>query len=222
MYQQQLSYCVTQVHFRRTCHNSLTISAPKCTVAHAWLHLCAAQQLSGRGALDHFLVSNIFLNGLVDRYAFLLSMQFVEKDPKLAEPVLKALLKYWPVTNSQKEVLFLGELEEILEMTQACLITACQSLVPFWGHPGEQHEDYLTILVQNCNLRNLTSHPCKLWPRSDICEPAGARVCQGADTALSAAGKVPQQLAFPGRFFCVCSECFLYTHACSSMILVQQ
>ena len=42
----------------------------------------------------------------------------MEKDPKLAEPVLKALLKYWPVTNSQKEVLFLGELEEILEMTQ--------------------------------------------------------------------------------------------------------
>lgn len=45
--------------------------------------------------------------------------QFVEKDSKLAEPVLKALLKYWPVTNSQKEVLFLGELEEILELTQA-------------------------------------------------------------------------------------------------------
>lgn len=45
--------------------------------------------------------------------------QFVEKDPKLAEPVLQALLKYWPVTNSQKEVIFLGELEEILELTQA-------------------------------------------------------------------------------------------------------
>ncbi len=44
--------------------------------------------------------------------------QFVEKDSKLAEPVLTALLKYWPVTNSQKEVLFLGELEEILELTQ--------------------------------------------------------------------------------------------------------
>lgn len=43
----------------------------------------------------------------------------MEKDSKLAEPVLKALLKYWPVTNSQKEVLFLGELEEILELTQA-------------------------------------------------------------------------------------------------------
>lgn len=49
---------------------------------------------------------------------FLRCAQFVEKDSKLAEPVLKALLKYWPVTNSQKEVLFLGELEEILELTQ--------------------------------------------------------------------------------------------------------
>ncbi|KAG1665789.1 hypothetical protein FOA52_002885 [Chlamydomonas sp. UWO 241] len=45
--------------------------------------------------------------------------QFVEKDSRLADPVLRSLLKYWPVTNSQKEVLFLGELEEILELTQA-------------------------------------------------------------------------------------------------------
>ncbi len=44
--------------------------------------------------------------------------QFVEKDPRLADPVLRQLLKFWPVTNSQKEVLFLGELEEILELTQ--------------------------------------------------------------------------------------------------------
>lgn len=44
--------------------------------------------------------------------------QFVEKDPKLAEPVLRQLLKFWPLTNSQKEVLFLGELEEVLELTQ--------------------------------------------------------------------------------------------------------
>lgn len=45
--------------------------------------------------------------------------QFVEKDPKLADTVLRGLLKYWPATNSQKEVLFLGELEEVLELTQA-------------------------------------------------------------------------------------------------------
>lgn len=44
--------------------------------------------------------------------------QFVEKDPRLAEEVISGMLKYWPVTNSQKEVLFLGELEEILELIQ--------------------------------------------------------------------------------------------------------
>lgn len=41
--------------------------------------------------------------------------QFIEKDPKLASSVINGLLKYWPITNSQKEVMFLGELEEILE-----------------------------------------------------------------------------------------------------------
>lgn len=43
--------------------------------------------------------------------------QFLEKEPKLAGSVIKGLLKYWPVTNSQKEVMFLGELEEVLEST---------------------------------------------------------------------------------------------------------
>ncbi|KAE9609212.1 hypothetical protein Lal_00020608 [Lupinus albus] len=41
--------------------------------------------------------------------------QFIEKEPKLASTVIMGLLKYWPITNSQKEVMFLGELEEILE-----------------------------------------------------------------------------------------------------------
>ena len=41
--------------------------------------------------------------------------QFLEKEPKLASIAISGLLKYWPVTNSQKEVMFLGELEEILE-----------------------------------------------------------------------------------------------------------
>ncbi|ONK75731.1 uncharacterized protein A4U43_C03F19950 [Asparagus officinalis] len=44
--------------------------------------------------------------------------QFVEKDYKLADTVIRGLLKYWPVTNCSKEVLFLGELEEVLEATQ--------------------------------------------------------------------------------------------------------
>jgi len=45
--------------------------------------------------------------------------QFCEKEPKLVEPIVKGLLKFWPQTNSAKEVLFLSELEEVLELTQA-------------------------------------------------------------------------------------------------------
>jgi len=45
-------------------------------------------------------------------------MQFVDKDPQLAIAVIDGLLKLWPVTNSTKEVMFLNELEELLELTQ--------------------------------------------------------------------------------------------------------
>lgn len=56
--------------------------------------------------------------------------QFVEKDYKLADMVVRGLLKYWPVTNCQKEVLFLGELEEVLEATQAAEFQRC--MVPLF------------------------------------------------------------------------------------------
>ncbi|EFJ33884.1 hypothetical protein SELMODRAFT_167051 [Selaginella moellendorffii] len=56
--------------------------------------------------------------------------QFVEKDLKLADTVIRGLLKYWPVVNSQKEVLFLGEMEEILEGTQAAEFQRC--MVPLF------------------------------------------------------------------------------------------
>ncbi|GBG79968.1 hypothetical protein CBR_g30230 [Chara braunii] len=53
--------------------------------------------------------------------------QFVEKDCKLADTVVRGLLKYWPVTNSQKEVLFLSELEEVLELTQPAEFQKCMT-----------------------------------------------------------------------------------------------
>ncbi|KAJ7554332.1 hypothetical protein O6H91_06G135400 [Diphasiastrum complanatum] len=56
--------------------------------------------------------------------------QFIEKDCKLADTVIRGLLKYWPVTNSQKEVLFLSELEEVLEATQAAEFQRC--MVPLF------------------------------------------------------------------------------------------
>jgi serine/threonine-protein phosphatase 2A regulatory subunit B' len=56
--------------------------------------------------------------------------QFVEKDCKLADTVIRGLLKYWPVINSAKEVMFLGELEEILEATQPAEFQKC--MVPLF------------------------------------------------------------------------------------------
>lgn len=57
--------------------------------------------------------------------------QFVEKEPKLMVTVIKGLLKYWPVTNSQKEVMFLGEIEEILEAIN--MVEFQKVMVPlFW------------------------------------------------------------------------------------------
>ena len=52
-------------------------------------------------------------------------IQFVEKDCKLADTVIRGLLKYWPVTNSSKEIMFLNELEEILESTQGTEFERC-------------------------------------------------------------------------------------------------
>lgn len=45
-------------------------------------------------------------------------VQFLEKDASLTEPVVKGLLKFWPKTCSQKEVMFLGEIEEILDVIE--------------------------------------------------------------------------------------------------------
>lgn len=51
-----------------------------------------------------------FVSALVS--CFVVSVQ-------LSVPVLLGLIKYWPITNSSKEVLYLNELEEVLELTQA-------------------------------------------------------------------------------------------------------
>ncbi|XP_074027328.1 protein phosphatase regulatory B subunit well-rounded isoform X3 [Leptinotarsa decemlineata] len=45
-------------------------------------------------------------------------VQFLEKDPSLTQPVMRSLLKYWPKTHSPKEVMFLNELEEILDVIE--------------------------------------------------------------------------------------------------------
>ncbi|CAL8104080.1 unnamed protein product [Calicophoron daubneyi] len=43
-------------------------------------------------------------------------IQYLEKDSTLTQPVILSLLKFWPKTHSPKEVMFLNELEEILDV----------------------------------------------------------------------------------------------------------
>lgn len=59
---------------------------------------------------------------------------FIEKDYRLSDVAIKGLLKYWPISNCGKEVLFLGELEEILEVTQSLEFQRC--MVPLFKQIG--------------------------------------------------------------------------------------
>ncbi|KAF9963846.1 Serine/threonine-protein phosphatase 2A 56 kDa regulatory subunit gamma isoform [Modicella reniformis] len=45
-------------------------------------------------------------------------VQFLEKDPALTEEVVHGLLRFWPKVNSPKEVMFLNEIEEILDVIE--------------------------------------------------------------------------------------------------------
>mmetsp|Transcript_10018 Transcript_10018/g.8969 ORF Transcript_10018/g.8969 Transcript_10018/m.8969 type:complete len:523 (+) Transcript_10018:196-1764(+) len=42
--------------------------------------------------------------------------QYVEKEPDTLVPILQGLVRFWPWMNASKQVLFLNELEEILEL----------------------------------------------------------------------------------------------------------
>jgi serine/threonine-protein phosphatase 2A regulatory subunit B' len=44
-------------------------------------------------------------------------VQFLEKEPALAQDVMLGLLKFWLKVNSPKEVMFLNEVEEVLDVT---------------------------------------------------------------------------------------------------------
>lgn len=44
--------------------------------------------------------------------------QYAEKDPRLAYDIIMSMLRFWPVSIASKQVLFLNELEETLELTQ--------------------------------------------------------------------------------------------------------
>jgi serine/threonine-protein phosphatase 2A regulatory subunit B' len=60
-------------------------------------------------------------------------VQFLEKDPTLTDDVVvKGLLRLWPKVNSPKEVMFLNEIEEILDVIEPSEFTKIQD--PLFTH----------------------------------------------------------------------------------------
>lgn len=45
-------------------------------------------------------------------------VQFLEKDPGLTQTILLGLIRFWPKTDSAKEVMFLNEFEELLDVIE--------------------------------------------------------------------------------------------------------
>ncbi|KAJ4977386.1 hypothetical protein NE237_002492 [Protea cynaroides] len=93
--------------------------------------------------------------------------QFVEKDSKLADTVVRGLLKHWPITNSSKEVMFLSELEEVLEATQTAEFQRC--MVPLFRQIGRclnsshfQVAERTLFLWNNDHIRNLITQNRKV------------------------------------------------------------
>uniref|UniRef100_A0A6N2MTL4 Serine/threonine protein phosphatase 2A regulatory subunit n=1 Tax=Salix viminalis TaxID=40686 RepID=A0A6N2MTL4_SALVM len=86
--------------------------------------------------------------------------QFVEKDCKLADTVIRGLLKYWPIANSSKEVMFLNELEEVLEATQPpefqrCMVPLFQQLARCLNSSHFQVAERALFLWNNDPIENL-------------------------------------------------------------------
>lgn len=53
--------------------------------------------------------------------------QYVEKDPETLVPVVEGLAKFWPWGNASKQVLYLNELEEILELCRGEQLSLIQN-----------------------------------------------------------------------------------------------
>jgi serine/threonine-protein phosphatase 2A regulatory subunit B' len=56
------------------------------------------------------------LNAYNQQLSYCIS-QYMEKEPALSSTIILGLLKYWPITNCSKEVIFLTELEALLDIT---------------------------------------------------------------------------------------------------------
>ncbi|XP_069812811.1 serine/threonine-protein phosphatase 2A 56 kDa regulatory subunit delta isoform-like [Dendropsophus ebraccatus] len=107
-------------------------------------------------------------------------VQFLEKDSTLTEPVISGLLRFWPRTHSPKEVMFLNELEEILDVMEPSEFTKImeplfRQLAQCVSSPHFQFftQSWLPIAdsvefgVFDCLRNSSTDDVKKLWEEGD-------------------------------------------------------
>lgn len=70
--------------------------------------------------------------------------EFAEKDSPSATIVIKSLIKFWPIHSVEKQLMFLGEIEEILDIIDPSTFTSIQG--PLFTHLStclSSHEDFI-------------------------------------------------------------------------------
>ncbi|KAG1346238.1 Serine/threonine protein phosphatase 2A 57 kDa regulatory subunit B' kappa isoform [Cocos nucifera] len=86
--------------------------------------------------------------------------QFLEKEPKLASSVIRGLLKYWPVTNSQKEVaeraLFLWNNDHVISLVAQNRQDIMPLIVPALEKNSQNHWNQ-AVLNLTMNVRKMLS-----------------------------------------------------------------
>ncbi|EXB82419.1 Serine/threonine protein phosphatase 2A 59 kDa regulatory subunit B' eta isoform [Morus notabilis] len=87
-------------------------------------------------------------------------MRFVEKDCKLTDTAIRGLLKYWPITNCSKEIVFLFELEDILKATQpaefqGCMVPIFRQIARCLSSSRSQVAERALCLLKNDHIKNL-------------------------------------------------------------------
>jgi len=68
----------------------------------------------------HKIMIPLHMNRSLKHYHHHLSfcmLHYVDKEPSLCTPVIKGLLRFWPTQSSEKELMFIQELEEILDIS---------------------------------------------------------------------------------------------------------
>uniref|UniRef100_A0A804Q9J8 Serine/threonine protein phosphatase 2A regulatory subunit n=1 Tax=Zea mays TaxID=4577 RepID=A0A804Q9J8_MAIZE len=79
----------------------------------------------------------------------------------------RGLIKYWPITNSTKEVLFLGELEEVLDATQPgefqkCMVPLSHQIARCSNSPHFQVAERVLFFWNNTHFENLVKQNSKV------------------------------------------------------------